>query len=72
MISANPPNETTAYEDAIQELTEESHIKNKPSLCQGVTTIKFLPILGLFFAHSFQYTKFFEIVESFFKEFVKG
>jgi len=36
MISANPPNETTAYEDAIQELTEEGHIKNKPSLCQGL------------------------------------
>jgi len=36
MISANPPNETTVDEDAIQDFTEESHIKNKPPLCQGL------------------------------------
>jgi len=36
MISANPPNEITVNEDAIQELTEGSHVKNKPSLCQGL------------------------------------
>jgi hypothetical protein len=43
MISANPTDEITVNKEAIQGLTEESHIKNKPSLCQGVTTIEFLP-----------------------------
>ena len=42
MISANPPDIITIYEDATQELTEESHSRNKASICQGLTAIKFL------------------------------
>jgi hypothetical protein len=41
MISANPPEKIKIYEEAIQELTEESHSKNKASICQGLTAIKF-------------------------------
>jgi len=70
MISANPPDQITIYEDATQELTEESHIKNKPSTCQGLTAIKFIH-LGLFFSHTFQYTQFFEIIKSLFKKFIQ-
>ena len=42
MISANPPDKIIINEDAIQELTEESHSRNKASICQGLTAIKFL------------------------------
>jgi len=41
MISANPPNVITVDEDAIQELTEGSHVRNKPSLCQGLQLSNF-------------------------------
>ena len=48
MILANSPDETTVSEDAIAELTEEYNSKNKPSICQGLTAIKFLQIRPIF------------------------
>ena len=38
----NSPDETTVNEGAIQDLKEECNTRNKPSLCQGLTVIKFL------------------------------
>ncbi len=51
MILANSPDETTVSEDAILELTEECNSKNKPSLCQGLTAIKFLQIRLIFWPY---------------------
>jgi len=48
MILANSPDETTVSEDAIVELTEGYNSKNKPSICQGLTAIKFLQIRPIF------------------------